>query len=113
MLENLSHRLLDPAPLTFLSHHHSTGRPSAKRYDKRHEEKFLENIRLYQLPTRTWGWHRGCGGGGNMVLTNFSIDGECTSTTFSERRGWLLRAFAALLMGGTPETLQEIVAARL
>ena len=34
-----------------------------------------------------------------MVLTNFSIDGECTSTTFSERRGWLLRAFAALLMG--------------
>jgi len=48
-----------------------------------------------------------------MVLTNFSIDGECTSTTFSERRGWLLRAFAALLMGGTPETLQGIVAPRL
>src|SRR5215216_6813118 len=108
-----AHRLLDAAPLSLLSQRHSTALPSPKRYDKRYEGKILNNIDPHQLPTRTWGWHRGCGGGGHMVLTNFSIDGECTSTTFSERRGWLLRAFAALLMGGTPETLQGIVAARL
>jgi hypothetical protein len=47
-------RFLVHAPLPVLSQHHSTRRPSPKRYDKRYEEKVLKNIRLYQLSTRTW-----------------------------------------------------------
>ena len=39
-------------------------------------------------------------------LTSFSIDGEYTSDTLLERRGWLMRASAApLLMGRCPRYL--------
>jgi hypothetical protein len=43
------------------------------------------------------------GRGDTSHLTNLSIDGEYSSNTFSERREWLLRASATLLMGGLQE----------
>src|SRR5688572_23638173 len=46
-----SHRYLDSVVLPVLSQPHSTGRPSAKRYDKRYEVKFQRDIRPHQLPT--------------------------------------------------------------
>src|SRR5215207_2225566 len=45
-----------------------------------------------------------CGGGDSRILTNLSIDGEYSSNTLSERRGWLLRAYATPSNG---EVLQE------
>jgi len=38
----LSHRLLDPVPLTLLSQQHSIGRSSPKRYGNRYEQEALE-----------------------------------------------------------------------
>src|SRR5829696_2748631 len=64
----LSHRLLDPAPLSVLSQPHSTALPSPSRYDKRYEEKFQEEgLCPHQLPTRTWWWARGWGGWGHRL----------------------------------------------
>ena len=87
------HRLFDSVGLPLLSQHHSTARPSPKRYDKRYEETFQENICLHHQP-------RGHGGTGDVevgdtsLLTSFSMSGEYTSNTLSERREWLVRASA-------------------
>jgi hypothetical protein len=35
-----------------------------------------------------------------MLLIGLSIDGECTSNILSERRGSILRASVAIVMGG-------------
>ena len=39
-----------PVDLSLLSQHHSTRRPSPKRYDKRYEEEILKNIHPHQRP---------------------------------------------------------------
>src|SRR5215204_7048514 len=52
--------LIPPIPLlctlSLQSQHHSTTPPSPQRYGNRYEEEFLKNVRLHQLPTRTWWW---------------------------------------------------------
>src|SRR5215211_9080954 len=40
--------------------------------------------------TRTWGWHRGCGGGEYKSIHQLQYYGEYSSNTFSNRREWLL-----------------------
>ena len=50
-----------PVDVSLLSQHHSTRRPSPKRYDNLYEDEFLENFRLYQRPRghgapRMWRW---------------------------------------------------------
>src|SRR5919112_310106 len=60
--------------------------------------KGLNNIDLHQRPTGTW-----CPEdveGDTSHLTSLSIDGEHPSDTLSERRDWLLRAFATPSNGG-------------
>jgi hypothetical protein len=47
------------------------------------------------------------------IFTNFSIDGEYTSDTLSERRGSILQASVSILMEDTPQDLQGILAPRL
>ena len=74
-----SHRLLDSVPLPLVSQPHSTALPSPKRYDKRYEETFLENICPHHQP-------QGHGGPEDMEedtshLTSFSSDGEHSSNT--------------------------------
>src|SRR5215208_607807 len=96
-------RFLDRALLSLLSPHHSTGGPSPKRYDKRYEGKVLKNIRLYKLTTSTW-WSRDMEED-TSHLTSFSIDGERTSDTLSERRESILPPSVAILMGGYSRTL--------
>ena len=65
----------------------------------RYEQEFLENIRLYKLPTRTW-WYRDVEVQDTGCLTSLSIDGEYSSITFSEPRGSILPASGSILMEG-------------
>jgi hypothetical protein len=74
-----SYRFLDRALLSFQSQRHSTALPSAKRYDKRYEEKFLRDIRPHQLPTSTRGGTEDVEVGDASLLTSFNIDGEDTT----------------------------------
>jgi hypothetical protein len=64
-----------------VSQHHSTALPSPKRYDKRYEQEFLDNNRLYQLPTSTWGDTEDVEVRDKSLLTSFSVDGEYASNT--------------------------------
>jgi hypothetical protein len=95
------HRLDEDPVRVVLSQPHSTGRLSPKRYENRYDQE-LQIDRSMPAPatTRTWGWHRGCGGAGHSYLTSFSLGGEYTSDTLSERRGSILRASVAILMLG-------------
>ncbi len=91
----LSYRLLDSVVLTILSQHHSTALPSPKRYDKRYEETFPENICPHHQP-------RGHGGPGDVevqdtgYLTNLSVDHEHISPQRALRG--LLTASVAILI---------------
>jgi hypothetical protein len=92
-------RHLDLVPLSLLSQPHSTALPSPKRYDNRYEQE-LQEVRSMPAPTT----HEDMGStddvevGDTSLLTSFSVDGEYTSNILSERRGWLLRASATLLV---------------
>jgi hypothetical protein len=84
-----------------LSQPHSTGRLSPKRYENRYDQE-LQIDRSMPAPatTRTWGGPEDVEVGDTSLLTSFSLGGEYTSDTLSERRGSILRASVAILMLG-------------
>src|SRR5215210_6238653 len=76
-----SRRPFDPGLSSLASRHHSTAPPHPKRYDKRYEDKFLENIRLHRRPTKTLWWPRGWRGGTSHGPYPVAISSEGASTT--------------------------------
>src|SRR5215210_1310332 len=76
-----SRRPFDPGLSSLASRHHSTAPPHPKRYDKRYEDKFLENIRLHRRPTKTLWWPRGRRGGTSHGPYPVDISSEVAPTT--------------------------------